>query len=150
MLRRLLVLGQRGDRDKVGTRNIFPLERYLKSSILAPSCNLLWIDDPFSTIGCGQGGNHKRWYSVCQHIRWKPTSPCKLWELQSEPHDVDPTGCLEVVGGVICKISFANHASHLSWILQITPSTSHELPLVSRSCDSHWSFHSLHEVVGFH
>jgi hypothetical protein len=31
MLRRLLVLGQRGDRDKVGTRNIFPLERYLKS-----------------------------------------------------------------------------------------------------------------------
>jgi hypothetical protein len=27
MLRRLLVLGQRGDRDKVGTRNIFPLER---------------------------------------------------------------------------------------------------------------------------
>jgi hypothetical protein len=25
MLRRLLVLGQRGDRDKVGTRNTFPL-----------------------------------------------------------------------------------------------------------------------------
>jgi hypothetical protein len=40
MLRRLLVLGQRGDRDKVGTRNIFPLERYLKYSILAPSCDL--------------------------------------------------------------------------------------------------------------
>jgi hypothetical protein len=31
MLRRLLVLGERGDGDKVGTRNIFPLERYLKS-----------------------------------------------------------------------------------------------------------------------
>jgi hypothetical protein len=31
MLRLLLVLRQRGDRDKVGTRNIFPLERYLKS-----------------------------------------------------------------------------------------------------------------------
>jgi hypothetical protein len=40
MLRRLLVLEQRGDRDKVGTRNIFPLERYLKSSMLAPSCDL--------------------------------------------------------------------------------------------------------------
>jgi hypothetical protein len=64
MLRRLLVLRQRGDRDKVGTRNTFPLERFLKSSILAPSCNLPWIDDPFSTIGCGQGGNHKRWYLV--------------------------------------------------------------------------------------
>jgi hypothetical protein len=23
-------------------------------------------------------------------IRWKPTPPCKLWKLQSEPHDVDP------------------------------------------------------------
>jgi hypothetical protein len=33
----LLVLEQRGDRDKVGTVNTFPLERYLKSSILAPS-----------------------------------------------------------------------------------------------------------------
>jgi hypothetical protein len=40
MLRRFLILGQRSDRDKVGTRNIFPLERYLKSSILAPSCDL--------------------------------------------------------------------------------------------------------------
>jgi hypothetical protein len=40
LLRRLLFLGQRGDRDKVGTRNIFPLERYLKSLILAPSCDL--------------------------------------------------------------------------------------------------------------
>jgi hypothetical protein len=40
LLRRLLFLGQRGDRDKVGTRNIFPLERYLKSSILAQSCYL--------------------------------------------------------------------------------------------------------------
>jgi hypothetical protein len=40
MLRRLLVLRQRGDRDKVGTLNTFPLERYLKSSMLAPSCDL--------------------------------------------------------------------------------------------------------------
>jgi hypothetical protein len=37
--RRLLVLGQRGDRDKVGSRNIFPLGKYLKSSTLAPSCD---------------------------------------------------------------------------------------------------------------
>jgi hypothetical protein len=59
MLKRLLVLGQRGDRDKVGTRNIFPLERYLKSSILASSCDLPLIDDPYSMIGCCQGGNHK-------------------------------------------------------------------------------------------
>jgi hypothetical protein len=64
MLRRLHVLGQRGDRDKIGTRNIFPLERYLKSSILAPSCDLPWIDDPYSMIGCGQGGKHKRWFLV--------------------------------------------------------------------------------------
>jgi hypothetical protein len=62
MLRRLIVLGQRGDIDKVGTRNIFPLERYLKSSTLAPSCDLPWIDDQYSIIGCGQGGKHKRWY----------------------------------------------------------------------------------------
>jgi hypothetical protein len=62
MLRRLLVLGQRGDRDKVGTRNNFPLEGYLKSSILAPSCDLPWIDDPYSMISYGLGGNHKRWY----------------------------------------------------------------------------------------
>jgi hypothetical protein len=40
MLRRLLVLEQRGDRDKVGTGNTFPSERYLKSSMLAPSCDL--------------------------------------------------------------------------------------------------------------
>jgi hypothetical protein len=33
----LLVLGQKSDRDKVGTGNTFPLERYLKSSFLAPS-----------------------------------------------------------------------------------------------------------------
>jgi hypothetical protein len=26
--------------------------------------DLPWIDDPYSTIGCGQGGNHKRWYLV--------------------------------------------------------------------------------------
>jgi hypothetical protein len=64
MLRRLLVLEQRGDRDKVGTKNTFPLERYLKSSMLALSCDLPWIDDPFSTIGCGQGGNHKKWFLV--------------------------------------------------------------------------------------
>jgi hypothetical protein len=60
MLRSLLILGQRGDRDKVGTRNIFPLERYLKSSILVSSCDLPRIDDPYSMIGCGQGGKHKR------------------------------------------------------------------------------------------
>jgi hypothetical protein len=60
----LLVLGQKGDIDKVGTGKFFPSERYLKSSIMAPSCDLPWIDDPYSTIGCGQGGNHKRWYLV--------------------------------------------------------------------------------------
>jgi hypothetical protein len=56
----VLVLGQRGDRDKVGTENTFPLERYLNSSMLAPFCNLPWIDDPSSMIGCGQGSNHKK------------------------------------------------------------------------------------------
>jgi hypothetical protein len=59
MLRHLLVLGQRDDRDKVGTRNIFPLERYLKSLIFAPSCDIPRIDDPYSMIGCGQGGKLK-------------------------------------------------------------------------------------------
>jgi hypothetical protein len=48
MLWCLLVLGQRGDRDKVGTINIFPLERYLKSWILAPSFDLPWIVYPYS------------------------------------------------------------------------------------------------------
>jgi hypothetical protein len=60
MLRRFLVLGEIGDRYQIDTRNIFPLERYLKSSILAPSRNLPRIDDPYSMIGCGQGGKHKR------------------------------------------------------------------------------------------
>jgi hypothetical protein len=60
----LLILGQTCDRDKVGTGNTFPLERYLKSSIMASSCNLPWIDDPSSTLCCGQEGNHKRWYLV--------------------------------------------------------------------------------------
>jgi hypothetical protein len=64
MLRRLLVLGQRGHRYKVGTGNIFTLERYLKYSILAPSCDLPWVDDSYSMIGCGQGGKCKRWYLV--------------------------------------------------------------------------------------
>jgi hypothetical protein len=64
MLRRLLVLRQRGDKNKVGTGKTFPLERYLESSMLAPSCDFPWIDDPFSTIGCGQGGKHKRWFLV--------------------------------------------------------------------------------------
>jgi hypothetical protein len=77
MLRHLLVLRQRGDRDKVGTRNIFRLERYLKSSILAPSCNLPWIDDPYSKIGCRQGGNHKRWYLVLRVDIWRG-----LWNLR--------------------------------------------------------------------
>jgi hypothetical protein len=62
MLRRLLILGQRGDRDKVGTIKNFPLERHLKPSILEPSCDLPWIDDVYSMTGCGQEGNHKRWY----------------------------------------------------------------------------------------
>jgi hypothetical protein len=52
-------------------------------------------------------------FLIRQHIRWKPTSSCKLWKLQSESHDVDPIGRSEEVGEVICKITFANHASHL-------------------------------------
>jgi hypothetical protein len=65
--------------NKVGTGNTFPLERYLKSSIVAPSCNLPWIDDPSSTIGCGQGGNHKIWCLVLLvDIRWG------LWDLRFE------------------------------------------------------------------
>jgi hypothetical protein len=39
MLRRLLVLEQRGDRDKVGTENSFPSERYLKSETTRISAN---------------------------------------------------------------------------------------------------------------
>jgi hypothetical protein len=77
MLRHLLVLGQRGDRDKVGTRNIFPLERYLNSSILAPSCDFPWIDDPYSMIGCGQGGKHERWFLVLRMDIWRG-----LWNLR--------------------------------------------------------------------
>jgi hypothetical protein len=69
-----VVLGQRDDRDNVGIRNTFPLERYLKSSILAPSCDLPWIDDPYSMIGCGQGvsGIHPG-YSCKEGRRQTPT-----------------------------------------------------------------------------
>jgi hypothetical protein len=38
-----------------------------------------------------------------EHIKWKPTPPCKLWKLPSEPHDVDPREDLWKVGGVMCK-----------------------------------------------
>jgi hypothetical protein len=63
MLRRLLVLRQRGDRDKVGTRNIFPLQRYLKSSIFWHHLAIfLELTIHTQMIGCGQGGKHKRWY----------------------------------------------------------------------------------------
>jgi hypothetical protein len=60
MLRRLLVLGQRGDRDKVGTRNIFPLERYLIfnfGTVMGSSLNWRSIlnDRLWSR------GKHKRW-----------------------------------------------------------------------------------------
>jgi hypothetical protein len=48
MLKCLLILGKRGDRDKVGTGYIFPLERYLKSSISAPSYDLPRVDDPYA------------------------------------------------------------------------------------------------------
>jgi hypothetical protein len=52
---------------------------------------------------------------VCwERIRWKPTPPCKLWKLQSEPHDIDPKEGSWEVGGVICISAFANHPSHLS------------------------------------
>jgi hypothetical protein len=54
------------------------------------------------------------------------------------------------MGGVICKSTFANHPSHLPWILQITPPTSHEFSLGSGLCGLDWSFHSLHREVGFH
>jgi hypothetical protein len=62
---------------KVGTGNIFFLERYLICSMLTPSCDLPWIDDPFSMIGCGQGGNHKRWYLVLRVDIQRG-----LWDLQ--------------------------------------------------------------------
>jgi hypothetical protein len=45
---------------------------------------------------------------------WKPTSPYKLWKLQSVPHDIDPKEGSWEVEGVICKSVFANHLSHLS------------------------------------
>jgi hypothetical protein len=85
-----------------------------------------------------------------EHIRWKPTPLCKLWKLQSEPHDVDPREDLWEVGGVTCK----THERWKGWfanaLLQITPPTSHELSFGSTSCGSYWSFHSLHGGVGFH
>jgi hypothetical protein len=79
--------------------------------------------------------------NIWQHIRCKPTSPWKLWKLQSEPHDVDPTERLEEEGGVICKSTFANHPPHLLWICK-SP-TSHEFSLGSKSCGLDWRFHSL-------
>jgi hypothetical protein len=90
-------------------------------------------------------GNHER-----PRIKWKPTHPCKLWKLQSKPHNVDPKEGSWEVGGVICKSAFANHPSHLSWFLHITPPTFYKSSLGSRSCGSDWSFHSLHGEIGFH
>jgi hypothetical protein len=83
-------------------------------------------------------------------MRWKPTPPCKLWTLQSEPHDVDPKEGSWEVGGVICISAFANHPSHLSWVLYITPPTFHNSSLGSTSCGSDWSFHSLHGGIDLH
>jgi hypothetical protein len=42
-------------------RKYFSFGEILEIFNVAPSCDLPWIDDPFSTIGCGQGGNDKRW-----------------------------------------------------------------------------------------
>jgi hypothetical protein len=83
-------------------------------------------------------------------MMWKPTSPWKLWKLQYESHDVDLKARLEEMGWVICKSTFANHPSHLPWILQITSPTSHEFSLGSRSCGLDWTFHSFDGEVGFH
>jgi hypothetical protein len=85
-----------------------------------------------------------------QHIRWKLTSPCKLWKLQSKSHDLDLRESSCEVEGVIWKIHGRWEAWFEKVILQITPSTSHKLSLESRSCDSDWSFHSLHGEVSFH
>jgi hypothetical protein len=60
---------------------------------------------------------------------------------------------------VICKSAFANHPSHLSGVLHITPTTFHlhitpttfhKSSLSSTLCGSDWNFHSLHGEVGFH
>jgi hypothetical protein len=79
-----------------------------------------------------------------ERIMWKPTLLCKLWKLQSEPYDVYPKEGSWEVGGVIWKSAFANHPSHLSWVLHITPSTFYKSFLGSTSCGSDCSFHILH------
>jgi hypothetical protein len=63
---------------------------------------------PVATHGQGPSKIHilKR-----QHIKWKPTYQCKLWKLQSEPHNVDLKEGSWEVGGVIFKSSFANNPS---------------------------------------
>jgi hypothetical protein len=110
------------------------LYKILKKSWAFEHClSVGWTDDSVSSSGathfCVNTSLYVSWKSIAwrQHIRWKPASPCKLWKLQSESHDVDPTGRSEEVGGEICKITFANHPStshefcksplHLPWVL---------------------------------
>jgi hypothetical protein len=85
-----------------------------------------------------------------EHIQWKPTSSCKLCKLKSESHDLDPRESSWELEGVICKIHGRWEAWFAKMILQITPPTSSERPVGSTSCDSDWSFYSLHGEVGFH
>jgi hypothetical protein len=76
-----------------------------------------------------------------------------IWPFHASECDlqnVDPTEISWKVEGVIYKIHGRWEAWFAKVILQTTPSTSHEISVGSTSCDSDWSFHSLHEEVGFH
>jgi hypothetical protein len=64
----------------------------------------------FLEIICAENWN-KATYLV------ETNSLCKLWKLQSEPHDVDPRGRSREVEGCFAKAS-----------LQITPPTSPKFP----------------------
>jgi hypothetical protein len=125
----------------------------------------LVLSYPFRTLYCGtkfessrtlyigtEGVLHTRCHHefpflLWEHIWWKPASPCKLWKLQSKPHDLDPRENSWEVGGVICKI----HGRWEGWfakvVLQITPPTSSKRAVRSTSCDSDLSFHSFQGKV---
>jgi hypothetical protein len=91
--------------------------------------HFLWDNVPQKTIHLTFKMYHTKSVYIIfrwERIKWKPTPPCKLWKLQSEPHDVDPMERSWEMGGVICKSAFANHSptSHEFCISSLPPSIS--------------------------
>jgi hypothetical protein len=115
-----------------------------KLSVGSTSCGSDW------SLHNGEVGFHLICCLLNENISSGNQPPCKLWKLQSKPHDLDPRENSWEVGGVVCEI----HGRWEGWfakvLLQITPPTSSKLSVGSISCGSDWSLHNFHGEVGFH